>query len=194
LPVEALLETKEYLIDNWGAEVIHGMEADDAMGLAASSDTLIITLDKDLDMIPGSHYNWIKDWTYEVNEEEAFRHFCTQCIQGDRTDNIPGLYQVTGNKATKKLLSKLDNISTKEEMFNYVKHLYGREHQPMLHTIASLLWIQRGDARTYDQYLHSGGSDTSLGHTEETTDATAESGGERPPEVDRGNKDGVEDK
>lgn len=193
LPVEELKETKEYLIDNWGAEIVHGIEADDAMGLGSREDTLIITLDKDLDMIPGEHYNWIHDATYTVDEEQAFRNFCTQCIQGDRTDNIPGLYQVTGNKATKRVLGKLDSITDKHEMFDYVRDTYGKPHQPTLHMIASLLWIQRGDARTYDQYLHSGRSDTLVGQTTEVGEATEESCGECLPSTDRRDQDGAKD-
>jgi 5'-3' exonuclease len=62
----------EYLVKYWGAEVVTGVEADDAMGWwqwkeilrapdLASTETCICTLDKDLNMIPGYHFNWVAD-------------------------------------------------------------------------------------------------------------------------------------
>lgn len=69
-----------YLIDSWGAQVVEGMEADDAMAIEQTSDrvatwkgamgleleekdaltcgTIICTNDKDLRMVPGWHYSW----------------------------------------------------------------------------------------------------------------------------------------
>src|SRR4249919_4135396 len=60
-------ELKEYLLEHAGAVYSElGDEADDAMGraqmdsLAQGRETIICTVDKDLDMIPGLHYNWSK--------------------------------------------------------------------------------------------------------------------------------------
>ena len=58
-----------YLIDSWGAEVVNGMEADDAMAIEQCRNikdyrtngtprTIICTTDKDLRMVPGWHYGW----------------------------------------------------------------------------------------------------------------------------------------
>jgi hypothetical protein len=105
-------EMREYLVKQWGAQVIHGAEADDAMGYTQyqmeqayekavwdegdlldiweSDRSIICSCDKDMDMIPGWHYNWQKDKAYEVSEEEAWRFFYWQLLVGDSTDNIPG--------------------------------------------------------------------------------------------------------
>src|SRR5690606_41714779 len=61
-------EIRDYLIRRWGAEVVDGQEADDAIGIAAWNSykecpeySIIASIDKDLRMIPGYHYNWVKD-------------------------------------------------------------------------------------------------------------------------------------
>src|SRR5688572_7141996 len=99
---------------HWGAELADwlltegnavyselGDEADDAMGmaqmraLADGRETIICTIDKDLDMIPGLHYNFSKnrkaDGVYHMEDPAALRLFYGQIIQGDSSDNIPGL-------------------------------------------------------------------------------------------------------
>lgn len=120
-------ELKQYLIDQWGAEVTDGYEADDAMSMAqykSTEDTIICTLDKDLDMCEGLHYNWVRDERYKVTTIIGLRFFYKQLITGDSTDNIPGLFRLTKTKATKKILTVIDDLSTAVEMWNYVVSVY----------------------------------------------------------------------
>lgn len=55
-------EIRDYLCSVWGAEVIDGREADDALGCAQSQalplTTVICTIDKDLLQIAGLHYRF----------------------------------------------------------------------------------------------------------------------------------------
>ena len=51
---------RSILCEEWGAVVIEGKEANDAMGEAQTDDTIICSIDKDLLMIPGWHYNFVK--------------------------------------------------------------------------------------------------------------------------------------
>lgn len=51
-------ELREYMIKHWGAVVVSGAEVDDALGLHQTEDTIICSNDKDLDMIPGWHYDF----------------------------------------------------------------------------------------------------------------------------------------
>lgn len=68
-------------------------EADDIIAMRASmlDDYVVVTIDKDMDQIPGLHYNWVKEEEYVMSELAAQRSVCLQAIHGDRTDNIPGL-------------------------------------------------------------------------------------------------------
>jgi 5'-3' exonuclease len=147
-------EIKEYLKDVHGAQTTDGFEADDAMGFnstEAPSNTLpvICTKDKDLDMIPGWHYNWSKkrveadETLYFIDEEEGLKLFYLQCLTGDSVDNIPGLFKVTGKKAMKKVKQPLMYMDDEVDMYNHVLKQYGEEHKEELHTIAKCLWISR---------------------------------------------------
>lgn len=136
---------RNYLIDVWRAVVVDGQEADDQLGIDqcfSDVETIICTRDKDLDMIPGWHYNWHTDEKYFVSEEDGLRFFYEQLITGDRTDNIPGLYKVTGQKAKQSFKDSLKGMNERE-MWEYVLSLYGEELEDDLISIGRLLWIRR---------------------------------------------------
>jgi 5'-3' exonuclease len=54
---------REHLVTDWKATVTDGIEADDAMGIAQCTehdgDSMICSIDKDMLMIPGHHYNFV---------------------------------------------------------------------------------------------------------------------------------------
>ena len=86
---------RKYLVTQWNA-CIYQDEADDAVGRTATDTTggdpvVIVSIDKDLDNIPGLHYNWKKREEYYITPNEATCNFYRQVICGDRADNIPGL-------------------------------------------------------------------------------------------------------
>jgi 5'-3' exonuclease len=157
-------EIKEYLIEKHGAEITNGFEADDAMGWNQTDDTIICTKDKDLDMVPGKHYNWspkkIDAGVYHVTEVEGLRFFYTQCLTGDSTDNIPGLFKLTGQRATKKIKAPLQDLDTEEEMWVHVVHEYHMacmekgiptpDVSDKFRVAAACLWISHGDRETWE--------------------------------------------
>lgn len=135
-------ELKNYLIKKHGAVVINGMEADDALAIAQYEDyekvkgrknkcgTIICTVDKDLDIVPGWHCDFIKCIKYWVEPIDGLYNFYTQLLTGDSTDNIQGLEQCSesirkkygirkstgcGPKAAEKVL---DGCFTEKEMHN----------------------------------------------------------------------------
>ncbi len=70
---------REYLEKAWGCEIVQGQEADDAIGIRAYEfedieDYVIMSIDKDLDMLRGWHYNFIKDKKYLVDDQQAIKH------------------------------------------------------------------------------------------------------------------------
>jgi 5'-3' exonuclease len=99
---------REYAIDHLGAELIEGMEADDALAIEQQADingTIICTIDKDLNQVHGMKFNWTKrdkpsgdtsECFNYIEKEEGMILFFTQLITGDATDNIGGLKGTRG--------------------------------------------------------------------------------------------------
>lgn len=133
-------ELKDYLIRKWGTREVDGMEADDALGINQTEDTVICSIDKDLLMIPGNHYNFkLKEKKY-INEFEGIRNFYLQLLTGDPTDNIPGLPGIGPKRASK----ILDGAETEEELYERCRESYkGKEE--LMEEVANLLWIRRKD-------------------------------------------------
>ena len=100
-------EVQDHMAKKWGCILAPSLEADDLIAMAAATcadeeeDACVVTIDKDMDQIPGLHYNWVKDEEYFMTEAEA--EFClqVQCLAGDRTDNIKGIPGMGEVKATK---------------------------------------------------------------------------------------------
>ena len=138
---------RKYIRSTWDTTVCDGIEADDAMGIAQCAadpfETCIVTIDKDLDMIPGLHYNFVKEERYETNEEEAWRIFCTQLLMGDSTDNIPGLPRIGKAKAAG-MLEALEHDELLEEVARqYASKSRRDDWFDYLTEQAQLIWILR---------------------------------------------------
>lgn len=140
-------EIKAYMFDTWQAQSREYLEADDCLGIYQSeNDTIICTTDKDLNMIPGWHYNWNHKLSYHVNELEADTFFYTQLLMGDRVDNIPGLKGIGPKKAAK----ILQGSTTRKEMHETTRQAYIKAHQGdeevaenWMQDNGTLLWILR---------------------------------------------------
>lgn len=161
---------REYLIEHHGAIVIDGAEADDALGIFLTEkeigvEKIIATLDKDLNGVPGWHYNWKKDILYEVSLEEADAFFCEQLLTGDSTDNIPGLFKVTGQRATKKIKERVAEKETFAEQVFEVLEIYDecmnassdmacsrQDVEDTVKEIGDLLWMHRDGEESWWEY------------------------------------------
>lgn len=149
---------REYLQTVWGAVIVSDKEADDEMGIQQTEDSIICTIDKDLDMIPGKHYNFVTDTLYETSdpgELELYKEnrrirggglkwFYAQMLLGDSADNIPGI----GSYGPVKVSKALSKADTEEKMVKvvwgiYKKALPPQEAQNRFLEVADLLWIQR---------------------------------------------------
>lgn len=139
---------RDYMLEEVGASLIEGKEADDALGIAQCSaepeTTIICSLDKDLLMIPGLHYNWRKDEHKRVTPEEGFKHFCKQMLTGDTADNIQGIKKV-GEKTAESLLAPygMDDRLLFTGVTNAYKREFRDDWRGRLDENADLLWIQR---------------------------------------------------
>ena len=115
-----LQDCKQFLIDNWNTELCEGYEADDALGTMQTKETIICTIDKDLDMIPGDHYNWVKNESYTISEVDGLRNFYKQLLIGDKADNIFGVAGI-GTVKAERIIGPLDY---EEDMYKVVSELY----------------------------------------------------------------------
>lgn len=102
----------EYLVKQWKATVVEDIEADDALGIAMTQnpDGVVCTIDKDLNQIPGWHYNWRKFSMYHVDAEQGERFLWEQMLIGDTADNILGVRGI-GPKKAKVILDESDNYA-----------------------------------------------------------------------------------
>lgn len=144
-------QVKDFLLHHRGAILIEGMEADDKLGIeqckTEDKDSCIIcSLDKDLDMIPGWHYNWKRDEKYFVDELTGCKNFWKQMLTGDATDNILGLYGVGKSSS---LLKQIDEMNTIDDMIDLVEEQYrkrfGNHWEMFFKENYQLLWILRSE-------------------------------------------------
>ena len=112
-----LEDLKVYLVEEWAALVCDGIEADDALGINQNEDTIICSIDKDLLQIPGKHYNFVREETYDISEFTGLFNFYKQMLTGDRTDNVTGIPGVGPVKASRILAG----IGTERESFARVR-------------------------------------------------------------------------
>lgn len=96
-------EVKEYLWSLPGLVISENCEADDMLGVYSQSmpNAIVASLDKDLDMLPGQHYNFVNKQQYHITEEDGKVNFYRQILTGDKVDNIIGIYGVGPAKAEK---------------------------------------------------------------------------------------------
>lgn len=132
-----LEKCRQYLMATFNAIIIDGQEADDALGIAQTDNTIICSIDKDLLMIPGKHYNFVKDEFITQTDFDAIKHFYMQCLTGDRADNIKGIPKI-GPKKAEKILAK---CLTEKEMFNAVRDAYSNDEEFLMN--GRVLWIRR---------------------------------------------------
>jgi len=162
---------REYLIQFWNAEVITDIEADDMLGILQTkvinkygkSLSCIVTIDKDLNMIPGWHYNFVKDVIVHFDalgslelevikstsrktlRGSGLKWFYAQMLLGDNADNIPG---ITGCGAVK-VFNLLGTCKTERELQKAVaqefKKFYKDSARAAFNEVGELLWMQQVD-------------------------------------------------
>lgn len=134
---------REFLVKEWQAVVTDGIEADDAMAIAQTEDTVICSLDKDMLQVPGWHYNWVKDKGTFVTPEEGLKSFWTQMIVGDVADNVFGMKGLGPVKAAR-ILDPIEGDTYEQLSDRYYATVYGLYNDPdRFRSNAKCLWIQR---------------------------------------------------
>ena len=87
------------------------------------------TIDKDLDQIPGWHYDYMKKVHYAVSPEEANDWFWRQVLSGDPTDNIGGACGV-GPQSADAYIADWYGLSDAERWVRVLEVYAERQHRP----------------------------------------------------------------
>ena len=154
---------KAYALSLPQTVLVEGMEADDAMSIEQSEDTIICTRDKDLRMVEGWHYGWetanqagfvkqqvdrfgkldITEGKTKKIRGTGMMFFYSQLLTGDTVDNILGLKGCGPVKA----YDLLHECKTEEELFKVVQGEYEERHGDKWRThmleMGRLLWMVR---------------------------------------------------
>jgi len=152
VPPKFLQEAREFLVTEWKAKVTHYIEADDALGIDQCDNTVVCSIDKDLLMIPGNHFNWLKqiygDMTVQ-SQQDADMFFWKQMLIGDRSDNIIGVRGIGPVKADKFITAEADN----QTWFNIVYDAYEYDASRFVRN-ANCLWIKRSEESLWHKDLN----------------------------------------
>lgn len=107
-PPLVLKALKEWTMEEWEYKEKPHLEADDVMGIMATSPkaekgTIIVSSDKDMLQIPGAHLDPLKldEGVFEVGPIQAQIQLWMQVLMGDVTDNYtgcPGIGEVRAKK------------------------------------------------------------------------------------------------
>ena len=138
---------RDHMVDNYEAVVSVGEEADDMIGIRATSigpHAIVASIDKDMLQIPCIHYNlWRKTWT-KVSEWEGLLFFYEQILTGDRADNIIGLKGIGPVKAKKIIAS----ATTERELFDRCVEKYDGDVDKVIEN-GRLLWLRREEGQLW---------------------------------------------
>jgi 5'-3' exonuclease len=118
---------KDRLRGHWKATESINCEADDLIGIEAMRDpnreVCIVSIDKDLNTIPGLHINPKTKARYYVSPRDALRFFYYQMLVGDSADGIKGAKGIGPKKAERILETAFEDwcaeAGTEEELATY---------------------------------------------------------------------------
>jgi len=130
-----------------------GAEADDYCGMAfrlaqeENKSAIVCHIDKDLDALPGWHYNFRKNEFYQVTPEQGHYFLMKQILMGDATDNIKGIKGL-GPKTAEKILADKPVNTLLEVVLDTYRIKCGSSWQSDFTKSANLIWI-RDDADNF---------------------------------------------
>jgi len=135
---------RDYLEKNYNTEIVDGKEADDALAEHQTNETAIATIDKDLLMVAGWHYNYVKKEWQTVTPEGGTKFFYKQMLMGDKVDNIPGIKGI-GPKKAEKLLDETKREDWDKLVEEKYEEFFGDGWFTRMVQNTQLLWMIQKD-------------------------------------------------
>lgn len=131
---------REYVTDKWDAIVTIGEEADDAIAQAMYQipDATIVSIDKDFFQLEGRHYNPVTHTVRTVAADSALFNLYTQCMIGDRVDNIKGIDGIGPVKASAAVLGCV----TEQDYYQATLQMFKGDEQRLIDTM-QLVYLRR---------------------------------------------------
>ena len=138
-PPAMLPVARHMLVEEYGAVVVDGIEADDIISIRANEldfNCIVASIDKDFYQLPCKHYNytsWINlEYTKHIHGDNKVNYFTQteegakvfkyrQMLTGDRVDNIKGVYNIGPRKAEAMIQEGMSEL----EMWNVVVDAHG---------------------------------------------------------------------
>lgn len=124
----AFKPVKEWFLKNYDSRINEHLEADDLLGILSTSDPddcVIVSIDKDLQSVPGYLFNPDKDRQPHLRSLDEANHFHVfQTLMGDKTDGYPGCPGIGPVKALRALRKPGELPLT--ELWERAKNLYKR--------------------------------------------------------------------
>ena len=139
-------ECKDYVLENYKPISKEGYEADDTASVEATKYLnkgqlyILITVDKDWQIIGGLFYSMIHKHVKSISKFDACEFFNTQLLTGDTVDNIPGIKGVGIIKATKLLKGK-DLTKQFESIIRLYKKHYPEDYIERLNVMGKMLYL-----------------------------------------------------
>lgn len=151
-------DLRKFATSRWGATMSRGEEADDTaciahcelnpLGFDESTKTSVLcTIDKDFNNVPGWHYHYVNQELYFVSEIQALRNFYLQILTGDTSDNIPRIKRGWRQGKTEE---KIQQADTEQELLDIVKKevytIYKWKDEQIIREITwrgQLVWLRR---------------------------------------------------
>lgn len=163
---------REYLMKTYPTTMVYDEEADDRLGIISQNQCkdacVIVSIDKDLNQLPGDHYNPVTLERYIVTDPGVLtlssdkrklsgggvKWFYAQMLLGDSADNIPGI----SGLGPVSVYHALVDINTEIEMLKITYNLYKSNLnaellQARFLEVADLLWIRRTRGESKSSFL-----------------------------------------
>ena len=121
-------QIRQFIEKRWEGIVYDGQEADDSVSIRHCDlnplgfkyniyNSVIVSIDKDFNNVPGYKYNPKKQELTYHTEVEALRNFYLQILCGDTSDNVP---RVKKGWRKARVEEALNNVDTELEMYDII--------------------------------------------------------------------------